>query len=92
MQSARGRVNLVRIDTLMNPGEPVTPWDAEGFDELTERILRARRNGRPVICSIGAHVIKCGLSRYLIALTRAGSSRIWQATAPALSMILSSPG
>ena len=72
MQSARGRVNLVRIDTLMNPGEPVTPWEAEGFDELTERILRARRNGRPVICSIGAHVIKCGLSRYLIALMRAG--------------------
>ena len=72
MQSARGRVNLVRIDTLMNPGEPVTPWDAEGFDELTERIMRARRNGRPVICSIGAHVIKCGLSRYLIALMRAG--------------------
>lgn len=72
MQSARGRVNLVRIETLMNPGDPVTPWDAEGFDELAERILQARRNGRPVICSIGAHVIKCGLSRYLIALMRAG--------------------
>lgn len=72
MQSARGRVNLVRIDTLMNPGEPVTSWDAEGLDELTDRILQARRNGRPVICSIGAHVIKCGLSRYLIALMRAG--------------------
>lgn len=72
MQSARGRVNLVRIDTLMNPGDPVTPWDAQGFDELTERILRARRNDRPVICSIGAHVIKCGLSRYLIALMKAG--------------------
>ena len=72
MQSARGRVNLVRIDTLMNPGEPVTTWDAEGFNELAERILQARRYGRPVICSIGAHVIKCGLSRYLIALMRAG--------------------
>ena len=72
MQSARERVNLVRIDTLMNPGEPVDAWDAEGFDELAERVVRARRNGRPVICSIGAHVIKCGLSRYLIALMRAG--------------------
>lgn len=72
MQSARGRVNLVRIDTLMTPGERVVPWDAEGFDDLAERILWARRQGRPVICSIGAHVIKCGLSRYLIALMRAG--------------------
>ncbi len=72
MQSARERVNLVRIDTLMNPGESVDAWDAEGFDELAERVVRARRNGRPVICSIGAHVIKCGLSRYLIALMRAG--------------------
>jgi len=72
MQSARDRVNLVRIDTLMTPGEAVPSWDAEGFDELVERVLRARQNGRPVICSIGAHVIKGGLSRYLIALMRAG--------------------
>lgn len=72
MQSARKRVNLVRIDTLMNPGDPAEPWDAEGFDELAERVVHARQNGRPVIFSIGAHVIKGGLSRYLIALMRAG--------------------
>jgi len=71
-QSAFERVNLVRIDTLRRPGEPLPPWEADGFDELTDRIIRCRKAGRPLIWFQGAHVIKCGLSRYLIALMRSG--------------------
>ncbi len=70
---AHDRKNLVTIENLMTPG--VTPhedYDAEGFDELVRRILNARENGRPVIFSYGAHVIKNRLSRYLIALMKAG--------------------
>ena len=70
---ARDRRNLVTIGNLMTPG--VTPhetYEAEGFDALVSRILEARRNGRPVIFSMGAHVIKNRLSRYLIALMKAG--------------------
>ena len=48
--SARDRVNLVTIGTLLTPGESDVPaWDAEGFDDLVRRILKARENRRPVI-------------------------------------------
>ena len=73
LYSAAERHNLVTVDSLMTPGVTRTPgYTAEGFDTLIERIVEARRNGREVIVSIGAHVIKCGLSRYLIALARDG--------------------
>ncbi len=74
-QSAYGRVNLVRADMLRTPGEDIGAWDAEGFDELADRIVAAVRHGRPVIWSQGAHVIKCGLSRYLIRLMERGFIR-----------------
>jgi len=67
------RTNLVTIDNLMTPS--VTPHDdffEEGFDELIERIKEARKNGRPVIWSMGAHVIKNRLSRYIIELIKKG--------------------
>ena len=67
------RTNLVTIDNLMTPS--VTPHEEffeEGFDELIERIKEARKNGRPVIWSMGAHVIKNRLSRYIIELIKKG--------------------
>jgi hypothetical protein len=68
-----GRKNLVTIDNLMSPEvDGIPPWDGEGFDELADRIISARKNGRPVIWSMGAHVIKNGLSRYIISLIRKG--------------------
>lgn len=72
--SAANRVNLVRIDTMLTPGvDPVPDWDGGAeFDELVERIKAARAAGRPVIWSQGAHVIKNGLSRYLIELMKRG--------------------
>jgi len=72
-QSARGRVNLVTRENMAVPGvTPVPEWDSPEFDELVMRVKTARANGRPVILSMGAHVIKNGLSRYLIALMRGG--------------------
>jgi hypothetical protein len=72
MQSAYGRKNLVTLDTLLTPGGSVPPWDAPHFADLITQIKKARANNRPVILSMGAHVIKNGLSRYLIALMRGG--------------------
>jgi len=72
-ESTATRVNLVTIDNMLTPGvSPVPPWGGAEFDLLVERIRRARRNHRPVILSMGAHVIKNRLSRYLIALMRGG--------------------
>ncbi|MGE3540908.1 MAG: hypothetical protein AB7N91_26160 [Candidatus Tectimicrobiota bacterium] len=40
------------------------------FRQVVQAIVRARRQGRPVILGMGAHVIKCGLSRVIIDLMR----------------------
>lgn len=67
------RHNLVTIENIHRPGETaVETWEPEEFAELTERIIKARENGRPVIWSMGAHVIKNGLSRYIIQLIQKG--------------------
>ena len=71
--SAQNRHNLVRIDTLLTPGiSPVPAWDSEGFDELAQRIQTAKQGGHEIVFSMGAHVVKCGLSRYVIELMKRG--------------------
>lgn len=73
LYSAKDRHNLVTTDNIMTPGVTKTQeFIHEGFDELVEKIVAARKNGKEVIVSIGAHVIKCGLSRYLIQLAKDG--------------------
>ena len=78
------RHNLVTIESMFRPGvDPVPEWPqakAEGdyadqqadFAELVERVAAARRNARPVIFSMGAHVIKNNMSLYLIDLMKKG--------------------
>ena len=78
------RHNLVTIESMLRPGvDPVPEWPkkkAKGdyadqqadFAELCDRVAEARRNARPVIFSMGAHVIKNNLSLYLIELMRKG--------------------
>lgn len=71
--SIRDRRNLVTIGSLADPAADAAPdWGGEDFCELTGRVAEARRLGRPIIWSMGAHVIKCGLSRYVIELVRRG--------------------
>ncbi len=71
--SVKERRNLVTIENMARPGEDSIPeWGGEDFDELAERIIEARTAGRPVIWSMGAHVIKNGLSRYIIELIKRG--------------------
>ena len=71
--SVRDRINLVTLENIADPvKDKVPPWGCLDFEELVGRIKLARQNDRPVILSMGAHVIKCGLSRYLIALMRKG--------------------
>jgi len=47
---------------------PERPYADPRFEELVDRIVAARRDGRPVIVMMGAHPIKLGLSRYLVDL------------------------
>lgn len=68
------RRNLVRIDNLFEPAsyEP-EEWDDADFDRVCAEIKKARENDRPVIMSLGAHVIKNRLSRYLIEMMKNGT-------------------
>lgn len=66
------RTNLVRIDNLCKLSDPFPDYQNENLEQLCDKIAEARNNGRPVILFYGAHVIKCGLSRYLIDLIRRG--------------------
>lgn len=72
LYSAQNRRNLVSIDSMLIPGEYHAAVDNPNFAELVERVSEARRKGRPVIWSQGAHVIKNNLSRFLIMLMRKG--------------------
>ena len=61
-QSAFGRVNLVRIDSLRTPGGKEEPFSQEGFERLVALIIQARESGRPVTartcsasCAMRAH-------------------------------------
>ena len=70
---AHDRTNLVTIGSMFRPGvDPVPEWTDDGFDELVDRVAKARRNGRPVVFSMGAHVIKNNMSLYLIDLMEKG--------------------
>ncbi|MBE7092666.1 MAG: hypothetical protein E7365_05765 [Clostridiales bacterium] len=70
---SHNRHNLVTIENLMIPGKtPHENFEDPDFLELVERIKQARKNGRPVIWSMGAHVIKNRLSRYIIQLIKMG--------------------
>jgi len=71
--SAQNRHNLVRIDNLRTPGmQEDDLFHSVEFDILVEKLKKAKAETRTVTCFFGAHVIKCGLSRYLIWLMENG--------------------
>ncbi len=72
--SVKNRRDLVRIDNLLTPDkDPVSGWENPDFDDVILKIKEARKNGRPVIFSMGAHVIKNRLSRYIINMMKNGT-------------------
>ena len=71
--SVRERKNLVTIENMARPGGAPEPiWQTPELERLLTCIVSARTRHRPVIWSMGAHVIKNGLSRYVIDLVEQG--------------------
>ncbi|MFN0055036.1 MAG: hypothetical protein ACKV0T_22925 [Planctomycetales bacterium] len=62
------RQNLVQLADLPRPGEAPPSYSHPELPALAEAIVAARRQDRPVILMMGAHVIKQGMSRMLIDL------------------------
>ncbi len=71
--SAAGRHNLVTAENLRVPDiNKDNLFESEEMSILIKKIKEARAKGCGVTCFYGAHVIKCGLSRYLIKLLEEG--------------------
>ncbi|MCC3371882.1 hypothetical protein [Cohnella sp. REN36] len=72
------RRNLVTIRNMAQPYSDVPEaWpqarkEQEAFARLIDAVVAARTSGKPVIWSMGAHVIKNGMSRYVIEMVRNG--------------------
>ena len=66
------RRNLVTMQDLVDPADTPEPLGSAELDEVAARIVAARRAGRPVVWMMGAHVIKSGLSRFVIDMMRRG--------------------
>jgi len=62
------RVHDLTIDSFYRLDDPIPPFDHPALDVIAERIVRARRDGAPVLMLMGAHVIRAGVSRFLIDL------------------------
>jgi hypothetical protein len=51
---------------------PIPQYSHKSLGIVAERIVQARKKGRPVILLMGAHVLRCGMSNYLIDLMERG--------------------
>ena len=67
------RVHDLELDDFMLPLDaPVPEFEDPNLPELAQRMLVARRNDRPVILMMGAHVIRKGMSQMIIDLMERG--------------------
>lgn len=66
------RQHLVGLSGVLNVGERPEPFEHDELGAVAEAIAQARARGAAVVMLMGAHVIKQGLSRYLIDFLRRG--------------------
>ena len=66
------RENLVQLNDCPRAGSLLLKFQHPELPDLATAIRTARKNERPVILMMGAHVIKQGMSRYLIDLMERG--------------------
>jgi hypothetical protein len=66
------RGHVLRAEQCLPLAPPEKPFSHHDFPALLERIAAARRAERPVIVMMGAHLIKLGLSRFVIDLVKQG--------------------
>jgi len=60
------RVHDMQLSEVLALDAPMPPCHDPQLVQVAERIKRARQNKRPVILMMGAHVLKVGLSRFVI--------------------------
>jgi hypothetical protein len=66
------RVHDFTLAEVLSLDADVRTNDSEELRAVAQRVVAARKQGRPVIVMMGAHVIKTGLSRFVIDLMERG--------------------
>jgi hypothetical protein len=66
------RVHDMTLTEVLNLGDEIPPFDDPDLGQVAERVAQAHRVGNQVILMMGAHVIKRGLSRFVIDLMERG--------------------
>ncbi|NLG48772.1 MAG: hypothetical protein GX552_01515 [Chloroflexi bacterium] len=66
------RVHDYSLQQFAHLDDPLPAYDSPDLELVARRMVAAARNGRAVIWMMGAHVIKNGLSRYVIDLMERG--------------------
>jgi len=66
------RYNKVNLKDIINPEQDIGVLDNKELTELAERVVSAHRANKQIIIMIGAHVIKVGMSLFLIDLMKRG--------------------
>lgn len=66
------RVHDMTVADILPLDHPGEPFDHPALAQVAAAILQARAQGSPVIVMMGAHVIKAGLSRFVIDLMARG--------------------
>ncbi|KPJ50563.1 hypothetical protein AMJ40_02590 [candidate division TA06 bacterium DG_26] len=64
----RERRYKISVDDFVRLDSCVSPFASKTLDRLAERIAKGHRERRIIIAMLGAHVIKCGLSLFIIDL------------------------
>jgi hypothetical protein len=66
------REHDLNLSVILPLNAPLPPYEHEAIPVLGERMAQARREGRARILLMGAHVLRAGVSRYLIDLMERG--------------------
>jgi len=66
LRPLRERKHDLTLEHFWRLEDPIPPYEHPHLERLAERIARAVQRGRPVILMMGAHVIRAGVSRFII--------------------------
>jgi hypothetical protein len=72
LQPLDARTHDVSVDDLARLDDPLPAFHHPALPILAKRMITAQKRGAAVILMMGAHVIKAGLGRYVIALMERG--------------------
>lgn len=72
LKPLREREHDLSLESFYRLDDPIPPFNHPDLPTVADRIVAARRKGAPVLMLMGAHVIRAGVSRYLIDLMERG--------------------